>query len=84
MNLTKRGRGLLVGLGLAIIGVSGHAIAQGAEEAKECQMVEWGVDNVGAGTWELMIQEGWYGIDTDGAERLYSPACWEQGTDAGI
>ncbi len=39
----------------------------------ECLSADWG--SVSAPLWDRFLARGWYGDPTDGAERLYSPAC---------
>jgi hypothetical protein len=78
MRLTKRGRGLVVGL-LAAVGIGsaftiGHAI-EGNPEASwnKCEMVQAGqVDN---GTYRLLLKKGWMSDPLDGRADIYSPAC---------
>ena len=56
----------------AVAMVSGfaHAAASGAP----CQTLDITSDTVQERA-DAMIARGWYGDPTDGAERIYSPAC---------
>jgi hypothetical protein len=79
MRLTKRGRGLVAGLLLAVgIGSAatiGHAVESNPEAAwNKCEVV--GADQTDAGTFALLKdKKGWFASPYDGAEELYSPAC---------
>jgi hypothetical protein len=78
MRLTKRGRGLVIGL-LAAVGIGsvatiGHAVESNPEAAwNKCEIVA--AADTDAGTFDLLKQKGWFASPYDGAEELYSPAC---------